>query len=76
MGTGGKHAYARNKKQLMEEGSLVSKKSRAGRPCKLQDEHVAELTKLNRQRLGDWTYRELAQALKRRIGFVVGHMTI
>ena len=36
-----KNAYARYKKQLMEEGSLESKKSRAGRPRKLQDEHVA-----------------------------------
>ena len=33
-------------------------------------EHVAKLTKLNREKLGDLTYKELAHALKRRIGFV------
>ena len=72
----GKNAYARYKKQLMEEGSLESKKSLTGRPRKLQDEHLAKLTKLNREKLGDWTYEELAHGLKRRIGFVVSHMTI
>ena len=42
----GKNAYARYKKQLMEEGSLESKKSLTGRPRKLQAAHVAKLTKL------------------------------
>ena len=70
------NCYSRYKKQLMEEGSLESKKSLTGRPRKLQDEHVAKLTKLNREKLGDWTYEELARGLKRRIGFVVSHMTI
>ena len=45
-----KNSYARWKKQLMEEGSLESKKSRTGRPRKLQAQHVAKLTKLNIER--------------------------
>ena len=71
-----KNYYARWKKQLTEEGSLESKHSRAGRPRKLLAAQVAKLTKLNRQKLGDLTYRELAKALKRRIGFAVSAVTI
>ena len=71
-----KNCYARYKKQLMKEGSLESKHSRAGRPRKLQTSDVAKLTKLNREKLGDLTYKELAQKLKRRIGFAVSATTI
>jgi transposase len=71
-----KNCYARWTKQLVEEGSLESKKSRAGRPPKLQAEHYEKLRKLNREKLGDWTYRELAHGLKKRIGFVVSHVAI
>ena len=61
-----KNCYARWTKQLVEEGSLESKKSRAGRPPKLQAEHYEKLRKLNREKLGDWTYKELAHGLKKR----------
>lgn len=71
-----KNCCARWRNQLMDEGSLESKKSRTRHPRKLQDKHEAKLTKLNRENLDDWTYEEPAQGLERRIGFVVSHMTI
>ena len=49
---------------------------RAGRPRKLLAADVAKLSKLNRQELGDLTYKELAQKLMRRIGFAVSAVTI
>ena len=70
------NCYARWKKQLMEEGSLESKKSLTGRPRKLKAFDVAKLTTLNRENLGDLTFRELAQKLSRRIGYVVKAATI
>ena len=71
-----KSCYAPWKKQLMEEGSLESKKSLTGRPRKRKADDVAKLTTLNRENRGDLTFRELAQKLSRRIGFVVSAATI
>jgi transposase len=58
-----KNCYARWTKQLVEEGSLESKKSRAGRPPKLQAEHYEKLRKLNRQVLDVALHGEAREAM-------------